>query len=138
MKKLLIATVTLVSLGLFASQGMAFWGGSCGGPRGGGWVAGETPRIDNERKAEYEKYAADTAGIRKELAAKQAEYGALMANDNPDPKRAGELAGEIAGLREQLRAKAPDYGYSKRGYGPGPGNAYCYGYGRRGAGPCSW
>ncbi|MEJ2589179.1 MAG: hypothetical protein P8165_16710 [Deltaproteobacteria bacterium] len=135
MKKLIIGTITLLTLGLLVSPGLAFWGGGyCNGPRGGGWYAGDTPQIDNARKAEYDKYVAETAGIRQKLAAKQAEYNALMANDNPDPKRAGELAGEIAGLREQLRSKAPTYA----GPGYGPGYGYGHMYGRRGGGPCSW
>lgn len=134
MKKLMIGTVALLTLGLLVSPGLAFWGGNCNGPRGGGWYAGDRAPVDSDRDAAYQKYAKDTAGIRQQLAAKQAEYTALMANDNPDPKRAGDLAGEIAGLREQLRAKAPAYA----GPGYGPGYRYGHMYGRHGGGPCSW
>ena len=137
MKKLLIATVTLVTVGLFASQGLAFWGnGGCRGPRGGGWAAGDSARTD--RGAAYEKYMQETAGIRQELASKQAEYDALMSGANPDPKRAGELAGDITQLRDQLRAKAPSDGYAGRGNGPGPDTPYCYFDEGRGSGPRSW
>ncbi len=51
----------------------------------------------------------ETASLREELAAKRAEYNALMARDNPDPEQAGQLQKEITELRNKIRSKAQAY-----------------------------
>ncbi|GFK94041.1 hypothetical protein NNJEOMEG_01879 [Fundidesulfovibrio magnetotacticus] len=77
--------------------------------------------------AAHQKFLADTAATRQELAVKRAEYQALMQGQNPDRAAAAALAKDIFTLREKLRAQAVDQGF-------GPGN--CPGYGGRGAGGC--
>lgn len=127
MKKVLIVLVTLVSLGFIASQSLAcWWDGYWGGPTGGAW-GGYAPGINPG--GAYQNFLNDTAKLRQELAGKQAEYNALMAQPNPDPKRAGELSKEIAGIHDQLQAKAQasglpgpgSYGAQRGGYRYGPG-----------------
>ncbi len=152
MKKLMIATITVVSLGLFSAQAMAWGGGYCGGRgQGGGWYGGNTP--ESPAKAEsYEKFMNETAQTRQQLAAKQGEYRAVMRQDNPDPQKASALSADIESLREQLRTKAGEYELNAPGSYDGARNAYCYGpkgnfgpknpyrggYGGRGPGHRSW
>jgi zinc resistance-associated protein len=112
MKKVFVGLAILVSLGLVASQALA-WGpnyGGCGmwGPRGGNY--GEVNPSTSQQS-----FLKDTAKLRKDLAGKEAEYDALMAQPNPDPKEAGKLSQEIFEIRNQLRAKAESYGFAGRG-----------------------
>lgn len=114
MKKLIIVSISVVFLGLIASQALAcWWDGYSGSPMGGTWGdycwSGYTGGASQE-------FLNETATLRQELAAKQGEYQALMAQGNPDPKRAAEISREIAGLRDQLHAKAQARGVA----GPGP------------------
>ena len=127
MKKLLIVLVAVVSLGFIASQSLAcMWDGYWGSPMGGysgGYAPGMNPG------GAYQNFLNDTAKLRQELAGKQAEYSALMAQPSPDPKRIGQLSQRIAGIHNQLQAKAQasglpgqgTYGTPMRGYGYGPG-----------------
>jgi len=112
MKKVFVGLAILVSLGLVASQALA-WGpnyGGCGmwGSRGGYY--GDV----NPNTAE-QSFLNDTAKLRKDLAGKEAEYDAMMAQPNPDPKQASKLSQEIFEIRNQLRAKAQSYGFAGRG-----------------------
>ena len=131
MKKVFVGLAILVSLGLVASQALA-WGpyyGGCGmwGARGGNY--GEV----NSSNAE-QSFLRDTAKLRKDLAGKEAEYDGLMAQPNPDSKRATELSQEMFEIRNQLRAKAQSYGFAGRGprgywhgYHMGPyAGGYCW------------
>ena len=135
MKKLLIVLVAVMTFGFIGSQALAcMWDGYWGGPMGGTWggyATGVNPG------GSHQKFLNDTASLRGELAAKQGEYNALMAQSNPDPKRAGKLSQEIAGLHDQLKARAqsndlaapggysaPPMGYS--GYGRGYGDWGCW------------
>ena len=112
MKKVFVGLAILASLGLVASQALA-WGpnyGGCGiwGPRGGNY--GEV----NPSTAE-QSFLQDTAKLRKDLAGKEAAYDGLMAQPNPDSTQAAELSQEIFEIRNQLRAKAQSYGFAGRG-----------------------
>ena len=112
MKKVFVGLAILVSLGLVASQALA-WGpnyGGCGmwGPRGG-YYGDVTPNTAEQ------SFLNDTAKLRKDLAGKEAEYDALMAQPNPDPRKANQLSQEIFEIRSQLRAKAQSYGFAGRG-----------------------
>ena len=112
MKKVFVGLAILVSLGLVASQALA-WGpnyGGCGmwGPRGG-YYGDVNPNTADR------SFLNDTAKLRKDLAGKEAEYDALLGQPNPDPKRANQLSQEIFEIRSQLRAKAQSYGFARRG-----------------------
>ena len=63
----------------------------------------------------YEK----TAALRATLAADQAEYNALMAGNNPDPKRIRTLAENISKAQDELRSVAGNYTGSMMGPGGG-------------------
>jgi zinc resistance-associated protein len=113
MKKLVMVSALVVIVGLLASQALAcWWDGNYGGHMMG-WGSG--------RGYYSQSFLNDTATLRQELAAKQGEYNALMAQSSPDPKRASQLSQEIVGLQDQLQAKAQAQGYmGPRGYGNGP------------------
>jgi zinc resistance-associated protein len=131
MRKFIIVITLVVSVGLLASAALAcYWDGYYGGPMGGpaygpwgGYAPGAAP------SGAYQNFLDDTTKLRQDLAAKQGQYSALMAQANPDPKKIGQLSQEIAGLHDQLRTKAQGSGLAgPRPYGgqmgPGP-----YGYG---------
>ncbi|KJR96374.1 MAG: hypothetical protein VR65_27960 [Desulfobulbaceae bacterium BRH_c16a] len=112
------AAITLTSTLSFACYWDGYWGGPMGGPmamvNGGGNSQGF-----------YEK----TAKIRQDLAAKQGEYGALMATTNPDPQRAADLNREMTVLHDQLSAQAKSFNLPA----PGTGNyGHMNGYGMYG------
>ena len=138
MKKLMIATIALISVGLFSAQVFAWGGGYCGGwGRGPGWH-GPNTTTNPPTTERYQTFMNETAQIRQQLAAREGEYRALMVQPNPDPQKAAALSGEIASLREQVRTKAGEYGLNAAGPYGGPGNPYCYGpRGHHGPGPWS-
>ncbi len=108
MKKVLIGMITAVSAALIASSVLAcggcwYGGGPTAGPQGG-YHSGVNPG------GSYQAFLNDTSKQREELAGKQAEYNAMMAQPNPDPKKAGQLAQEIVKLHDGLRAKAQEHG----------------------------
>ena len=127
MKKTVLILITLFSIVFFASQALAcywdgYWGGHMGGPMGGSYA-------DTYAGGNYQEFYDDTSKLRQNLAAKQGEYNALMASQNPDPKRATRLNSEISVLHDQLRAQArshnlpaPNTGYGSRMGGHG----YCW------------
>jgi len=128
MKKLIITFVALVSisaLGFVGSQVWACWWGGYHGSSTEGYYPNTNPG------STYQDFLNDTAKLRQELAAKQGEYNALMAQPNPDPKKAAQLSQEIARIHDQLQTKAQAYGLNM----PTPrGNYYNapmapYGYG---------
>ena len=133
MKKLLIVMVAVVFLGFVASQALAciwdgYWGDPMrgrmmGGPMMGGSWCGYAPGVNPG--GAYQSFLNDTVKLRQELAAKQGEYSALMAQPSPDPKRAGEISKEIASIHDRLLAKAQASGL------PRPGS-HRYGSGSRG------
>jgi zinc resistance-associated protein len=118
MKKAFLIVAAATSIVLVSSQAWAcYWDGYWGGPMGarmGGYYGGASQGFFN-----------DTAQLRQDLAAKQGEYAALMAQSKPDPKKAAELSRQMATLHDQLRSKAQAYSL------PAPGGRYGYmgGYG---------
>ena len=112
MRKLLVLLLAVVSLSLVGSTVWAcpwdgyYWGYGRGPME---WTWGGYGSAVNPAGS-YQDFLKDTVAIRKELAANLGEYSALMAQPNPDPKRAGQLSSEIAALQEQLRAKAQAHG----------------------------
>lgn len=129
MKKVGIALAVLVSIGLIASQVLA-WGGPYWGH--GRWGHGPGYSANMAPDPAYEQFVDETAKLRTDFAGKQAEYRALMAQANPDPKKAATLAREIQELRNQLQAKAQASGLRAPGpygrhYGMHPGaGGYCW------------
>lgn len=118
MRKLLIVLAVTISLGLIASQvwagpGCGYWGRS-----GTGYYSNENPG------GSYQDFLNDTANLRNGLAARQGEYNALMAQPNPDPEKAGQLAREIGELEAKLQGKAQAYGVDAQ-TGPSSG-WYCW------------
>ncbi len=103
MKKLFIVLVTVVALGFIGSQVLAcMWDGYWGGSRGsysGGHASGMTGGA-------YQNFLNDTAKLRQELAAKQGEYNALMAEPDFDRSRTARLSTEIAGMHDRLHSRA--------------------------------
>ena len=133
MRKFSIVLVMVVALGFVTSQALAcYWDGYYGGPMGGpaygprgGYAPGAAP------SGAYQNFLNDTAKLRQDLAAKQGEYNAMMAQSNPDPKKIGQLSQEMAGLHDQLHTKAQGSGIAGSmpyggQMGPGP---YGSGYG---------
>jgi zinc resistance-associated protein len=129
MKKAGIALAVLVSLGLIASQAQTARGGSYWGC--GMWGPSPGYSADVAQDPAYQQFLDETAQLRTDLAGKQAAYRALMAQADPDEKKAGSMAREIQELREQLRAKAQTSGLGP----PGPYTRHH----RRHMGPgCYW
>ena len=77
-----------------------------------------TAAAGTEQQAAYD----NTAGLRSSLAADQVELNALMLNDNPDPKRARELAANISKTEDELGRLLGTGGYMGRGCGVGYGH----------------
>lgn len=133
MRKLIIVIALVASAGLLASAALAcYWDGYYGGPMGGSMMGGYYPGV--AQGGSYQTFLDETQDLRQELAAKQGEYSALMAQSNPDPQKAGQISREIAGMHGQLQAKARARGLGAQG-GPGPysapmrPNGYGSGYG---------
>lgn len=115
MRKLVIMLAVVGIVGLAASQAIAHGPGGQGGwcPMMGGYYGTHTDGA-------YQNFLKDTAQLRQELAAKQGEYNALMAQANPDPKQTAQVSQEIARLQEQIQTRAQSSGVAA----PGP---YAYG-----------
>jgi zinc resistance-associated protein len=114
MRKLVITLAVVGVVGLVASQALAW------GPwRQGGWSSMGS-HYGAYTGGAYQNFLNDTAQLRQELAAKQGEYDALLAQPNPDPKRTAQVSQEIARLQEQIQTKAQSPGTAA----PGP---YAYG-----------
>jgi len=114
MKKLtLLSTIAtgLLLVGLLVSQAMAR-GGDGTGPgtgRGQGMGRGDTgcPYYGGaSSNPETQKFLDATLDLRKSLIADQAELNAVMAAQNPDPKKARELAQKITDSQLSIQAKA--------------------------------
>jgi len=127
MKKLLVAVMALltVSLAGYHLADARPWGGGgtmmgpgCGGCYNAGWFADvdDDGQIDEATIKARETFLSQTTELRKKLTMKEAEMSALMSRENPDEKKAAQLAGEIFDLRTQIRQKAIDAGL-KPGYG---------------------
>ncbi len=141
MKKTLLALAAVVLLGFGAvkmadagsgwDRGGGYYGwmgggpgyGMMGGPAygcNGGYSRGETTQAD---RAKRDAFLKETETLRREMAVVGGEYQALLAQENPDPKKAGELQAKMFDLRTQLHEKAEKAGISGGGcYGMGPGH----------------
>jgi len=64
----------------------------------------------------YQSFLNDTVSMRRQLAAKQGVYVALISQSKPNTKYAGTLFLEIAKLNNQIRSKATSYGLPVTGY----------------------
>ena len=114
-KRIMMILAVIVSAGFIAGSVWACpWGWDWGGSRDSRGWGSDSGYYDN-RDDNYQNFINDSASIREELAAKHGEYNALMAQQNPDPKRAGELQAEIAKLNNQIQQKAQKYNVSSRG-----------------------
>lgn len=115
MKKTII-TITLVLLVAFAgTQAFAYRSlPSCCDSFTGAPAAPGAPQGPDALQAPdpetQKKFLAETAELRKSLAADRAEFGALMSQDAPDVKRIRELAASIFETRDQIQAKAQELG----------------------------
>jgi hypothetical protein len=98
MKKMITILIALSVFALGSSNVWAQWGGS------GYMNNGNSAFMD------------DTVQLRSDLAAKQAEYNALMVQKNPDPKRAAQLSREVSSLNEQIRTKAREFANNGSSY----------------------
>ena len=127
MKKILFTLITLISFALFGSYAFAcywdgYWGGHMGGPMDGYYA-------DTYAGGNYQEFYDDTSKLRQNLAAKQGEYNALMASQNPDPKRATRLNSEISVLHDQLSAQARSHNLgapNARHHGRMGGQGWCW------------
>ncbi len=103
------------------------WDGNWGGSRDG-WGWGSNSGYYDNQDDSYQNFINDSASIREELAARHGEYNALMAQQNPDPKQAGQVQADIAKLNNQIQQKARKYNVSSRGSrnsGSQYDNRYC-------------
>ena len=117
-KRIIMIIGIVLSIGMFAAVAMACpWDGNWGG-----WGWGSGSGYTANQGATYQAFMNDTASLREKIAAKHGEYNALMAQQNPDPKRAAQLQGEIANLNNQIQQKAQKYNVSARGNYGGMGN----------------
>lgn len=113
MRKFVLASTLVVFVGLLGSQALACWWDGDNGGHMMGWG-----RASGYYSQDYLK---ETASLRQELAAKQGEYEALMAQSNPDQHKKTQLSQEIVSLQYQLQNKARDRGsMGPGGYGYGP------------------
>lgn len=132
-KQIVLAVVLVSAIGMAGLQnaGARPWGGgpnSWGGPNCGqcdGYGNQRQLQLDPKSEEARNAFLSETVELRKSIATKRAEKRALMLNDNPDPKRVGELTGEIFDLREQLQSKAQEKGIEKNRYGRGKGPGSC-------------
>jgi len=120
--------VLLIVLGLTLTLTAAAWAGPCGGgwmggptlTRGGGWMGG--PTLTHEQAAQIfdlrEKFRADTAGLRKQMAVKRAELMTLWRAEKPDEKAILAKKKELNALRDQLQGKAVAMGLQMRQIAP--------------------
>ena len=112
------ATFTLIGTQAFACYGDGNGSGPMGGQMGG-----------VQKNGNYHDFYEKTASLRQDLAGKQGEYNALLANPNPDPKRAAELNREIVILHDQLSAKARSLNLPVPNMGHHAGMSGCAGCG---------
>lgn len=131
MKKTIITAVLISGLAI-TTIASANWGHG-----GNGFNAGICPQaqcnqqIDPAMQGKLDTFYAETVGLRKEIAVKQAEQRAMMSGTNPDPAAVAKLTGELFDLRTSMQDKAvaagvdqyvgPMMGAGGRGMGPGMG-----------------
>ena len=109
MKKALVVTALVVSMGFLGWQQASANKGMGGGPRmGGGCQKGGVgySQLDAASKAKVDKFYDETKDLRKQMVMKHAEEAALMHGENPDAAKVAKLAGEIFDLKATIQVKA--------------------------------
>ncbi len=147
MKKALVITALVVSMGVLGLQQASANKGMGGGPGMGGWCQKGGPgytQLDAASKAKVDKFYDETKDLRKQMVMKHAEEAALMNAANPDAAKAAKLAGELFDLRATIQAKAEAAGVQGligcgdcqgMGQGMGRGMGHGMGQGMMNAGP---
>ncbi|MDM8537010.1 hypothetical protein QUF70_09675 [Desulfobacterales bacterium HSG17] len=113
MKKTFMALIIALTIGFIGTQVWA-WGGGCP-------MAGSGAKAANVSPEAYQKFIDDTATLRLDLAAKNGEYDAVLAQADPDPNQAGQIAREMAEIRAKIQAKAKENGLPAMGCAKGFG-----------------
>lgn len=85
--------------------GYGMMGNGYGMRNGGYGMRGFNGRTDAD-DANYNKFLDQTTDLRKSIAVDRAELNALMAGDNPDPKRVRELSANIVDNQEKIAEMA--------------------------------
>jgi len=139
MKKALVITALVVSMGFLGWQQASANKGMGGGPGMGSWCQKGGPgytQLDAASKAKLDKFYDETKDLRKQMVMKHAEEVALMNATNPDPAQAAKLAGELFDLRSTIQDKAEAAGVQGligcgdcQGMGPGMGRGAGHGMG---------
>jgi hypothetical protein len=115
-KRIIMILAVLMSAGFIVGSAWACqWDGNRGGS---GW--GYDSGYYGNQSGSYQNFMNDSASFR--------EYNALMAQQNPDPKQAGQLQEDIAKLNNQIQQKAQEYNVPSRGakHSASPNyHAYC-------------
>ncbi len=126
-KRIMMILAVIMSAGFIAGSVWACpWYGNWGG-NWDSWGWGSDSGYYDSQDNSFQSFINDSASIREELAARHGEYNALMAQQNPDPKRAGELQADIARLNNQIQQKAQKYNVSSRGanHSGSPNHGHC-------------
>ncbi len=124
MKKVVVAAVAVVVIGLLGTMGYAAWQGADG-------------QVDVNAFRQFQK---ETLPLRDEMMAKGLELRNEYNKQKPDQDRIAKLGTEMGALRTQIQAVAEKQGLPAFGNGPGMGRGWGsmmmgWGYGRgRGAG----
>jgi len=132
MKKILLITALIGTIGFAGIQIASAHGGFRGGPGPGccgGYYDGQPNYVEKDPKA-WEAFRKETQDIRREIAVKRSELAALMSQKNPDEKKAAELTGQLYDLHTKLEEKAAEKGFDKESFEHGPGMMWRYGWER--------
>lgn len=145
MKKTLVVTALVMSMGFLGWQQASANRGMGGGPgMGGGCQKGGAgySQLDAASKAKVDKFYDETKDLRKQLVMKNTEKAALMHGENPDAAKAAKLAGEIFDLQASMQDKAEAAGVEgligcgcQSMMGQGMGRGMGRGHGMMNAGP---
>jgi len=125
MKKTIMTLIIALTIGLIGTQVWAV---------GGCTMTGGTAQAADVNPEAYQKFIDDTATLRLDLAAKNGEYEAVLAQTNPDPKQAGQIAREMAEIQAKIQAKAKENGLPAMGCGRGSGQGMMGCQGKMGMG----
>jgi hypothetical protein len=101
MKKVITAVSAILIVGFFAVSAYAL---GCGGY--GNRMYGNGHNQTGNNNGAYQSFINETQDMRDSLSADRTELNALMANANPDPKRARALSEQISKSENGLRTKA--------------------------------
>lgn len=128
MKKIIMALAIVATIG-FASTSALAWGmhGWNGNGNGCGYGAGYSSQVDDKT---YQEFLDSTAELRSAIRADRAELAAVMAGQNPDPKRVRALTENIDKNAAAIGEKAEALGLNERGFaGRGAGRGMGRGMG---------